>query len=92
MSTKLGALWDAFQAGKAVANPAAWKTGQITAAMLVTFLSSVVAAAKVFGYDLPISDEMLSLVAASLLSLYGLFNHAVTVISTEKIGFFGKRS
>jgi hypothetical protein len=85
--TKATSLWDLFKAGQMVANPVAWKTGQITAAYIVAFLSAGVATARAFGYDLPVTDEQLGVIASIILGAFGLFNHIATTVSTTKMGF-----
>lgn len=90
MFTKLKALYASFQAGSVIANPEAWKRGQITTTYLIAFLSSLVTAAKAFGYTLPVSDDQLAAIATTILFIFGLFNHTATVASTDKISFSGR--
>jgi hypothetical protein len=76
-----------FQEGKMVANPEAWKKGQITASLLAGFFASVIAIADLFGYQLAgISQEQLLTVATGIITAFGIFHPIATVISTDKIG------
>jgi len=80
---KLWAILNLFRRGAAVADPAAWKNGQITVNALVLLLGALVATARSLGYDLPISDTTLAQLAAGLL---GLVNSLLTVTTSKTIG------
>lgn len=82
----IGALWRVFRAGEAVANPVAWKQGQITVNALVALLAAVAAAAKGFGYDLQITDDQMAAIAGGVLAAV---NWVCTVVSTDKVGLTG---
>lgn len=86
MFGKLKAFYCLFQAGQMVSNPAAWKTGQMTAGLIAAFLGAALAIAKAFGYDIPLSDGDLVQIGGVVLTIFGLFNGAVTVTTTDKIG------
>ena len=81
--SKLWAILNLFRRGAAVADPAAWKNGQITVNALVLLLGALVATARSFGYDLPISDATLAQLAAGLL---GLVNGVLTVTTSKTVG------
>lgn len=86
---KLGALFtipEVLRQGKIVANPEAWKKGQINASFLTGFLGLIVAALKLFGVDLPVDDEQLALIATGILTVFGLFNPMATIASSDKVG------
>lgn len=91
MWEKLKAFYNVFRAGESVANPEAWKKGQITGGILATFLGAVVAAAKVFGYDLPLTDEQLAQIGGAVLAVFGLFNAGSTAASSDKVGILPKK-
>lgn len=89
MAGKLSAFFsipEALKVGKIVANPVAWKTGQVTAGVLATCLGTIVAILPLFGYQLDIDDVTLNSIAGGILAAYGVFNKVVTVVTTEKIG------
>lgn len=84
---KLLAAFNVFRKGQVVANPTAWKTGQITGSILAGLLAAIVAGAKTFGYDLPVSDDQLLAIGSGVVAIVGLFlNPAVTVASSDKVG------
>lgn len=86
MLDKLKAFYAVFTAGQQVADPVKWKKRQVTSGMLAAFLCAAVALAKTFGYTLPLDDDQLLQISGALLSVLGVFNGAVTVASTTKIG------
>ncbi len=89
MFEKIGAFWRVFKAGESVANPTAWKRGQITVAMLVTLGGAVLALLDTFGVHVDMSTDQLASIFGGVLTVVGLFNHAVTVASSDKIGGLG---
>lgn len=84
--SKLLAFYRVFQAGQSVADPVLWKSRQITGSAIAMLLASLVALAKVFGYEIPISDEALLQIGGAIIAVLGLFNSGITVASTDKIG------
>lgn len=89
---KLFALIAVFRKGSAVANPAAWKAGQVTGSIVAGLVASLVALAKVFGYELPLSDDQILAIGSSIVAIVGLFiSPALTVATTEKIGLPAER-
>lgn len=84
---KLLAALNVFRKGKVVANPTAWKTGQITGSVLAGALGAVIAFAKTFGYNLPISDDQLLTIGGSIVAIVGVFlNPTATIVSSDKVG------
>jgi len=90
MFTKISALWRVFRAGESVADPVAWKRGQITVAMLTTLGGAVLALLQAFGVEIQISADQLAAIAGGLLAVVGVFNHVTTVASTDKIDTLGR--
>lgn len=87
--SKLKAIFtipEVLKRGKVVANPEAWKSGQITVSYLAGFLGILLSATQLFGLDLPVSDEQLTLIAGGILAAFGMFNPVATVASSDKIG------
>ena len=64
------AAWSVFQKGKAVADPAAWKSYAMAAQMLVGLFTAVLALLRANGYDLPITDETLQYLAGGIAGLW----------------------
>lgn len=83
----LSALFDVLKKGSSVANPEAWKRGQITADVLAAFLVSIAAFGKALGIPQAILDfatpEVLLGVATFIV---GVVSPALTVATTKKIG------
>ena len=84
MLDKIKGLWALMQAGKAVADPALWKTRQITVTMLVAVLMAVVQLAKGFGYELPIDENTATALAGGVLAIV---NVVLTLSTSDKVGF-----
>ena len=83
---KITALLEVLDKGKSVANIEAWKNGQVTVNVLVGLLGSLVAVARSFGLDIPVTDDQLFTISSAILGLLGVYNSFVTVASTDKIG------
>lgn len=79
----LFALFDLFRKGSVVANPEAWKYGQITATVLGAFLWSVARTIDTFGYTLPLDQSQVDQLAAGLLTV---INVVLTVVTSDKVG------
>ena len=97
MIKKIKAAMALLQAGKRVANPVAWKTGQVTVSLASGFFSALVAAFIAFtGTDVQIGQETLDSFSASLVALVpavvGVYDAISTVITTNKIGLQPKSS
>lgn len=80
---KIAALWGLFRQGSAVANPAAWKAGQISATVIGGLVLVIVNLAKAFGYDIPISTEGANAIGVAVLVIV---NSVLTVTTTTSIG------
>lgn len=85
--SKLLAALQVYRKGNVVANPTAWKNGQVTASVVAGILGALVALAKTFGYSLPLSDDQLLTIGGAIVAIAGLFlNPTATVISSDKVG------
>ena len=84
---KLLAALQVYRKGNIVANPEAWKNGQITGSVLAGALGAVIAFAKIYGYNLPISDDQLLTIGGAIVAIVGVFlNPTATVVSSDKVG------
>jgi hypothetical protein len=84
---KLLAALQVYRKGHCVTNPEAWKNGQVTASVLAGVLGALIALAKTYGYDLPLSDDQLLTIGGAIIAIVGLFvNPTATVVSSDKIG------
>ncbi len=86
MFEKLKAFYGVFRAGQSVADPAAWKRGQITASMIAAVIGALLTVGRIYGISLSITDDQLVQMGGVVLAVYGLLNGGVTVASTDKIG------
>ena len=84
---KILAALQVYRKGNVVANPTAWKNGQVTASVVAGLLGALIALAKTFGYTLPLSDDQLLTIGGAIVAVAGLFlNPTATVISSDKVG------
>jgi hypothetical protein len=86
MLKKISAFWRVLRTGEEVANPAKWKRRQITAGVLVAFLSALVALADAFGFRIETSEVQLEAVALGILSIYGLLDAVLTAATSKRAG------
>jgi hypothetical protein len=89
MFEKITALWTLMQKGKSVADPTAWKSGAVTTNTLVGVLGAIAVFAKSFGYDLHVTDGLLSQLAGAVLAIVGAVNAVVHVITDVRLGMSG---
>lgn len=82
----VGNAVQAMRAGWILKNPETWKQRTVAINALTAVLSVAVALAKGFGYDIPLSDEILAAVATGVWGVVGLFNSWSTVATTDKVG------
>ena len=80
---KLVALWRVFRKGEAVANPAAWKAGQIGVTAVAALLAALAQAAAAFGLEVPVDENQFAAVAGGAVAVV---NIVLTVATTRKIG------
>lgn len=84
---KLLAFFSVLRKGNQVANPTAWKQGQITASVVAGLLGALVSLAKAYGYELPLTDDQLIAIGSAIVAIVGLFiSPALTISTTTKVG------
>lgn len=83
---------EVLKQGKIVANPEAWKSGQITASFLAGFIGLLLSAVQLFGLDLPITQDQLLAISGGILAAFGLLNPVATVASSDKVGIKSNNS
>ena len=84
---KLLALLSVYRKGECCVHATAWKNGQITGSIVAGLLAAIIALAKTFGYDLPISDSQLLTIGGAIVAIVGLFiNPAITTATSSKVG------
>lgn len=80
---KLSAVWALFRKGESVADPAAWKTGQITVTLVASLLLAAAHVAEVFGYALPIDQAAADAVAGGIIAVV---NIVLTTATSKTVG------
>jgi hypothetical protein len=83
MFKKAKVAFTLLQKGKAVADPAKWKSRQITATMLTGVIWAVIQAAEAFGYAIPVDEATVDSIAVGVLALV---NWVLTLSTSEKVG------
>lgn len=86
MIQEFAAFFTLFRQGKELANAAAWKNRTIATNSVVAVLGAMLAIAKGFGYDIPLSNETIQALGAGIVAAVGAFNAVMHVISSSKVG------
>jgi hypothetical protein len=85
---KISALWSLFRKGQSVSNPAAWKTGQITATALGAVIMAAIHVLNAFGVVLPVDESDCAAIAGGILVVV---NIVLTITTTDKLGLPAKQ-
>ena len=84
---KLADAWNLFRKGEVVANPAAWKQGQ----MSVNAVGAVILAGSQmlgdYNVHLPISQDAAMAIAGGIVAI---FNIVFTIVTSDKVGLSPK--
>lgn len=83
MFKKAKVAFTLLQKGKAVADPAKWKSRQITVTMLTGVVWAVIQAAEAFGYTVPVDEATVDSIAVGVLAAV---NWVLTLSTSEKVG------
>jgi hypothetical protein len=83
MIKKAKAAFTLLQKGKAVSDPAKWKSRQMTATALTGVFWAAIQAAEAFGYAIPVDEATVDAVAVGILALV---NWVFTLSTSEKVG------
>ena len=83
MIRRAKAAYTLLQKGKAVADPAKWKSHQITATALTGVIWAALQVAEVFGYAIPVDEQTVDSIAVGILALV---NWVLTLSTSEKVG------
>ena len=83
MIKRAKAAYTLLKKGKVVADPAKWKSRQITATALTGALWAGIQAAEAFGYAIPVDEQTVDSVAVGVLALV---NWLLTLSTSEKVG------
>lgn len=79
-------FWEAFQAGKEIANAKAWKDAQLITNKVAVIGTVLLGIARVLGYDFGFTDAQMLSVATVVGGLVGVFNGTATAVSSAKVG------
>lgn len=82
MMAKLLALLNVFRKGEQVANPAAWKNGQVVA-NLAALVAAIAALLGTLGIIVEITDAQTLAIAGGVVAAY---NVVLTAITSRKVG------
>ena len=82
-------FFQAFSAGKELANAATWKNTQLVGSKLAILLGALLAIANAFGYFPQVTTQDALTLAGGIAVLVGMLNGTATVVSTTKIGVRG---
>jgi hypothetical protein len=80
MIKRIRAAYEVLQAKKSLADPAKWKTRQVTSTMLVAAVWSIT---RLFGWEMPIDEDTLDGIAVGIISIVNVY---FTYATTDKIG------
>lgn len=86
MFAKFAALMEVMRFGQEVADPAKWKSRQVSSNAIAGALLAGVALAKSFGIHLPIDEETAYMFATGGLAIT---NAILTIVTSKKIGIKG---
>lgn len=85
-SNRIKSVLKLFNHGQVVANPEAWKKGQVTTNVLIGFIWSLFEVTAAYGYAIPIPVDA-EIVDGTAIAILAVSNWAFTLVSSDKIGF-----
>lgn len=83
MIRKAKAALELLKKGKAVSDPAKWKSRQITATALTGTIWAAIQASEAFGYAIPVDEATVDSIAIGVLALV---NWLLTLSTSKKVG------
>lgn len=86
MFEKAKSFYAVFTSGQAVVEAVRLKKLQISGGLIAGLLGALIALAKGFGYEIPLTDDQLLQIGGGAAALFGLLNAGATVASTDKFG------
>ncbi len=85
--SKYFAIWNLLKKGEAVLNKTAWKTGQVTLAMLTPVIVALGTVLSYFGFNLPLDEVTVNTIASGVIALVHV---VLTTITSETVGLPNK--
>lgn len=82
----IGDFLSAFQKGKMLANPEIWKTRAVVADVLAGLITSLLAIAAAFGYNITLEEGVVKALAGGIAAAVYLTSAVLHVATTDKIG------
>lgn len=86
---KIKSVLKLFNHGQVVANPEAWKKGQVTTNVLIGFIWAIFEVSVAYGHQIPLSVDQ-EIVNNSAVAILAVSNWVFTIVSSDKIGI-GKK-
>lgn len=83
MIKRAKAAYTLLKKGQVVADPAKWKSRQITATALTGAIWAGIQAAEAFGYAIPVDEATVDSVAVGVLAVV---NWVLTLSTSDKVG------
>jgi len=80
---------DLFRKGEMVANPVAWKTGQITVAVLTPLILGSCSLLKLAGFEIPIDEALANQIALAIIAISTI---VLTLTTSDKVGVLPAKS
>jgi hypothetical protein len=85
----MGNFFEALKAGKELANAATWKNAQMLASALAAVIGFSLLAGKLFGLNIPITDEQIISFSGGIAAIACTLNAVVTAATSKKVGLPG---
>jgi hypothetical protein len=90
MFSKLADLFRVYRAGMSLATVVKGKQIQIAGGYIAALLTALVALAKTFGVDLPLTDVQIMQLSGAVVTIWGVCSHGITVATSTKVGLLGQ--
>jgi hypothetical protein len=79
-------LFKLIQAGHELKNPTVWSNLQSLTNVIAALATGAVSAARLFGFDLPLTDEQLLQAAGAVATILFVGNSVLAVATTKDAG------
>lgn len=79
-------IFNLLKAGNELKNPAVWSNLQSLTNVVAALATGAVSAARLFGFDLPLTDEQLLQAAGAVATLLFVGNSVLSLATTKDAG------
>lgn len=86
---KTTSIWQAFKAGRELANATTWKNRANAIAAITAFMGAIFAIASAWGYQVDITQVDTQALAGGIIAALSMFHAIVHLITSAKVGFGG---